>query len=97
MPHESPWATRDCVPTRVVLCSHPRVACSFKEPALYRSLYPRLRTMTIDMPSGQTNGTTAPEEVRQYDVVVVGAGFSGISTLHRLRKHGLKAHIFESG
>lgn len=44
--------------------------------------------------SGTTN---AGEPVQQYDVIIVGAGFSGIANLHRLRKDGLKAHIFESG
>lgn len=35
--------------------------------------------------------------IQQYDVIVVGAGFSGIANLHRLRKDGLKVHVFESG
>jgi cation diffusion facilitator CzcD-associated flavoprotein CzcO len=32
-----------------------------------------------------------------YDVVVVGAGFSGLALLHRLRGQGLRAHLFEAG
>jgi monoamine oxidase len=51
--------------------------------------------------SSKVNGTTTEEHtastVQEYDVIIVGAGFSGISALHRLRKEGLKAHIFESG
>jgi ribulose 1,5-bisphosphate synthetase/thiazole synthase len=39
------------------------------------------------------SSTVLPE----YDVIIVGAGFSGISALHRMRKEGLKAHIFEGG
>lgn len=31
------------------------------------------------------------------DVIIIGAGFSGISALHRCRKEGLKARIFEAG
>lgn len=31
------------------------------------------------------------------DVIIVGAGFSGISALYRCRKEGLKARIFEAG
>jgi ribulose 1,5-bisphosphate synthetase/thiazole synthase len=44
---------------------------------------------------GATNGHAACNQ--EYDAIIVGAGFSGISALHRLRKEGLKAHIFESG
>ncbi|KAG8166402.1 hypothetical protein KVR01_002091 [Diaporthe batatas] len=33
----------------------------------------------------------------RYDALVVGAGFSGISMLYRLRKLGLNAKIFEAG
>ncbi|KAJ4375304.1 hypothetical protein N0V83_002390 [Neocucurbitaria cava] len=42
-----------------------------------------------------TNGHATTEA--EYDVIIVGAGFSGISALHRLRKDGLKTHIFEAG
>lgn len=40
-----------------------------------------------------TNGTNGAT----YDVVIVGAGFSGIAMLYRLRKLGLSVRIFESG
>jgi ribulose 1,5-bisphosphate synthetase/thiazole synthase len=43
-----------------------------------------------------TNGIHS-EAVQEYDVIIIGAGFSGISALHRLRKEGLKAHVFEAG
>ncbi|EXJ86201.1 hypothetical protein A1O1_06571 [Capronia coronata CBS 617.96] len=36
-------------------------------------------------------------DIAQYDVLVVGAGFSGISALYRLRKLGLTVKVFESG
>ena len=32
-----------------------------------------------------------------FDVVVVGAGFAGISAVHRLKKQGLKTIVFEAG
>jgi cyclohexanone monooxygenase len=32
-----------------------------------------------------------------YDVVVVGAGFAGMYMLHRLRKQGMTARVFEQG
>jgi cyclohexanone monooxygenase len=34
---------------------------------------------------------------RTYDVVIVGAGFSGMYLLHRLRALGLSARVFEAG
>ncbi|KAF2711829.1 FAD/NAD(P)-binding domain-containing protein [Pleomassaria siparia CBS 279.74] len=40
-----------------------------------------------------TNG----HDVQQYDVIIIGAGFSGIANLHRLRGHGFKCHVFEAG
>lgn len=42
-----------------------------------------------------TNGYATGDQ--EYDVIIIGAGFSGISSLHRLRKDGMKAHIFEAG
>jgi len=44
-----------------------------------------------------TNGHSTSTPAHEYDVIIVGAGFSGISALYRLRKEGLKAHIFEAG
>jgi len=35
--------------------------------------------------------------IAQCDVLVVGAGLSGISTLYRLRKLGLNVKVLESG
>jgi cation diffusion facilitator CzcD-associated flavoprotein CzcO len=53
----------------------------------------------VPTPANEVNGTSANGSTneREYDVIIVGAGFSGISALHRLRKDGLKAHIFETG
>src|ERR1700733_3740495 len=33
----------------------------------------------------------------QYDAIVVGAGFSGLYMLHRLRELGLSARVYEAG
>jgi cyclohexanone monooxygenase len=41
------------------------------------------------------SSATAP--TREYDVVVVGAGFSGMYMLHRLRELGLSVRAFEAG
>lgn len=43
----------------------------------------------------QTNGTSQKE--MKVDAVIIGAGLSGIATLYRLRKLGLKAVILEAG
>lgn len=32
-----------------------------------------------------------------FDVIVVGAGFAGMYSLHRFRTHGLRVRVFESG
>lgn len=32
-----------------------------------------------------------------FDVIVVGAGFAGMYSLHRFREHGLSVRVFESG
>jgi 2-polyprenyl-6-methoxyphenol hydroxylase-like FAD-dependent oxidoreductase len=52
------------------------------------------------IPSSQTEVSgrvSGGEPVHQYDAIVVGAGFSGIANLYRLRKDGLKVHVFEQG
>ncbi|KAJ4243996.1 hypothetical protein NW762_014609 [Fusarium torreyae] len=41
-----------------------------------------------------TNGTTATKEL---DVLIIGAGFGGIYSLHKFRLLGFKTHIFEAG
>ena len=38
-----------------------------------------------------------PESSQQLDVVVVGAGFSGMYALHKLRGQGLKVQVIEAG
>lgn len=43
-----------------------------------------------------TTSTTAPSIIH-CDALVIGAGFSGISMLYRLRKLGLNVKIFEAG
>ncbi|CAE6999273.1 hypothetical protein PTNB73_03887 [Pyrenophora teres f. teres] len=35
-------------------------------------------------------------QAQKYDVIIIGAGFSGISALHRFRNQNLHAHIFEA-
>ncbi|KAF2008476.1 FAD/NAD(P)-binding domain-containing protein [Aaosphaeria arxii CBS 175.79] len=52
---------------------------------------------SIPVPKEATNGFANGDAVPHYDAIVVGAGFSGITSLHRLRKDGYKVHVFESG
>ena len=35
--------------------------------------------------------------MRNYDVIVIGAGFAGLYMLHRLRQQGLDVRVFEAG
>lgn len=48
-----------------------------------------------------TQTSAAPQESAaapvDYDAVIIGAGFSGMYQLHRLRGLGLKAHVYEAG
>ena len=37
------------------------------------------------------------ESEKEFDAVVIGAGFSGIYMLHQLRQLGLSARLFEAG
>jgi len=37
------------------------------------------------------------EQITDYDAVVIGAGFSGLYMLHRLREDGFTARVFEKG
>ena len=34
---------------------------------------------------------------REYDVIIVGAGFAGMYLLHRVRKLGMRARVLEAG
>lgn len=45
---------------------------------------------TKDVPSAQ-------QEHFECDALVIGAGFSGMTAIHRFRKLGLKVKCFESG
>ena len=43
------------------------------------------------------NGTAASVAAAQYDVMIIGAGMSGMYQLHLLRKLGLSVRVFEAG
>ena len=46
------------------------------------------------MSNAKYHGVTAPE---QFDAIVIGAGFAGLYTLHRLRGLGMKVLVLEAG
>src|SRR5678810_954965 len=37
------------------------------------------------------------EEVEQFDVIIIGAGVTGLYALYRLRGRGLSVRVFEAG
>ncbi|KAH7115272.1 hypothetical protein B0J11DRAFT_128838 [Dendryphion nanum] len=48
---------------------------------------------TAPIPQDVVNNATS--KIQKYDVIVIGAGFSGMASLYRLRKDGFKVHVFE--
>ena len=44
-----------------------------------------------------STSSKGPDAVKTFDAVIVGAGFSGLYMLHRLRGLGLTARVIEAG
>ena len=44
-----------------------------------------------------TPAKSQPAAANTYDVVVVGAGFSGMYMLHKLRGQGFSVRVYEQG
>ena len=42
-------------------------------------------------------GTALTEEVEQFDVIIIGAGLTGLYQLYRIRQLGLSVRVFEDG
>ena len=42
-------------------------------------------------------GTETVKEVEQFDVIIIGAGVTGLYQLYRLRQLGLSVRVFEDG
>ena len=49
------------------------------------------------MNSQQDNTAADEAPARQFDVIIIGAGMSGMYQLHGLRKLGLSVRVFEAG
>ena len=50
------------------------------------------------MPGASTNPTAILRSERSYDAIIIGAGFSGLYQLHKLRDElGLNVRVLEKG
>jgi cyclohexanone monooxygenase len=49
------------------------------------------------MSSSEASAASSRDDGREFDVIVVGAGFAGMVMLHRLRGMGLTARVYEAG
>ena len=47
--------------------------------------------------SQQVRSAPAPDAVPDYDVIIIGAGISGLYQLLKLRELGLRARVYEAG
>jgi cation diffusion facilitator CzcD-associated flavoprotein CzcO len=53
--------------------------------------------MGISRPQTPAVSTDTSEEVEQFDVIVIGAGVTGLYALYRLRELGFSVRVFEDG
>ncbi|MBM3223487.1 MAG: NAD(P)/FAD-dependent oxidoreductase, partial [Candidatus Tectomicrobia bacterium] len=53
--------------------------------------------MTSPLQQAPTVGTAMDTTAEQFDVIIIGAGVTGLYALHRLRERGFSVRIFESG
>src|SRR5256886_15474386 len=53
--------------------------------------------MKYSQPHSAAAGTRLVEDVEQYDVIIIGAGVTGLYALYRLRELGLSVQVFEDG
>src|SRR6266568_1207245 len=53
--------------------------------------------MKYSQPHSAAAGTRLVEDVEQYDVIIIGAGVTGLYALYRLRERGLSVRVYEEG
>jgi cation diffusion facilitator CzcD-associated flavoprotein CzcO len=53
--------------------------------------------MAPTQPHSAAAGTRLVEDGEQYDVIIIGAGVTGLYALYRLRERGLAVRVFEAG
>ena len=44
-----------------------------------------------------TENLGSPRPIQEFDVLVIGAGMSGLYQLYRLREHGFTVRVLEAG
>src|SRR5919109_1365358 len=57
----------------------------------------RRHGMEHSQPHRAAAGTGLVEDVEQYDVIIIGAGVTGLYALYRLRERGLSVQVYEEG
>src|SRR5437899_7982156 len=53
--------------------------------------------MQYSQPHSAAAGTRLVEEVKQFDVIIIGAGVTGLYQLYCLRQRGLSVRVYEAG
>jgi len=53
--------------------------------------------MEHSQPHSAAAGTGLVENVEQYDVIIIGAGVTGLYALYRLRERGFSVRVYEAG
>src|SRR5712671_3490930 len=53
--------------------------------------------MKYSQPHSAAAGTRLVEDVEQSDVIIIGAGVTGLYALYRLRERGLSVRVYEEG
>src|SRR2546430_15226935 len=53
--------------------------------------------MAQAQPHSAAAGTRLVEDGEQYDVIIIGAGVTGLYALYRLRERGFAVRVFEAG
>src|SRR5213596_3323016 len=53
--------------------------------------------MEHTQPHSAAAGTRLVEDGEQYDVIIIGAGVTGLYALYRLRERGFAVRVFEAG
>src|SRR5439155_15118114 len=53
--------------------------------------------MAHTQPHSAAAGTRLVEDGEQYDVIIIGAGVTGLYALYRLRERGFAVRVFEAG
>src|ERR1051326_8177941 len=72
--------------------AHPFLSC---QPDLCRDL--KDSSMGNRLQQTPTAGTEMREQAEQCDVIIIGAGVTGLYALYRLRERGLTVRVFEAG